>query len=392
MLLNWLGQKFFTWVHQRHLVYASCWEDPAADRLALQLHSEARVLVITSAGCNALDYLLDEPAAVRAVDMNYRQNALLELKRAAIQQLDWEVFFQFFGKGHCPDAKQLYRSRLRSQLCPEHQQFWDRWIGLFCGRQSFYFRTPSGRFAWLFRWLVDHVLRARNDIEELLEAESIPQQRSIYERRLQKKLWSPWLGWLMRRHWVLAMSGIPPQQRHELLKSFPDLLSYLRHRAEHSIDTTLLRDNYFWRVYLKGEFTPTCCPRYLREENFLRLRELLPRLTTHTALVADYLQSTTERFSHFVLLDHMDWLAADNSKALQQEWQGLVDHADKRAMFLWRSLGLNTAFVEDVVVSVNGQRFRMGELLEYDVALGERLHNEERVSVYGCVRLAYGVR
>ena len=32
--------------------------------------------MITSGGCNALDYLLDEPRRIYAVDMNPRQNAL----------------------------------------------------------------------------------------------------------------------------------------------------------------------------------------------------------------------------------------------------------------------------------------------------------------------------
>ena len=40
--------------------------------------------MLTSAGCNALDYLLDGPAEIHAVDVNFRQNALLELK-AAVQ-------------------------------------------------------------------------------------------------------------------------------------------------------------------------------------------------------------------------------------------------------------------------------------------------------------------
>ena len=45
-------------VHQHQLVYNTCWEDPRLDRQALELTAEDAVLVITSAGCNALDYAL----------------------------------------------------------------------------------------------------------------------------------------------------------------------------------------------------------------------------------------------------------------------------------------------------------------------------------------------
>lgn len=43
---------------------------------------------ITSAGCNALDYVLQEPEHDFAVDLNPAQNALLELKLAAIRGLE----------------------------------------------------------------------------------------------------------------------------------------------------------------------------------------------------------------------------------------------------------------------------------------------------------------
>ena len=85
MVANWLGNKCFKVVHQKNLVYNTCWEDPRIDRQALSLGSDDSVLVITSAGCNALDYALQAPKSVHAVDMNPLQNALLELKCASIQ-------------------------------------------------------------------------------------------------------------------------------------------------------------------------------------------------------------------------------------------------------------------------------------------------------------------
>ncbi len=62
------------------------------DRQALELKSTDRVLVITSAGCNALDYVLAGAGQVYAVDMNPRQNALLELKLSGIRNLQYEDF------------------------------------------------------------------------------------------------------------------------------------------------------------------------------------------------------------------------------------------------------------------------------------------------------------
>ena len=55
--------------------------------------------MITSAGCNALDYLLDEPRQVHAVDVNPKQNALLELKLSAIRNLDMKLFLICLAEG-----------------------------------------------------------------------------------------------------------------------------------------------------------------------------------------------------------------------------------------------------------------------------------------------------
>ena len=90
---DWISGRVFRLVHENNLVYNTCWEDPRLDREAMGLSGEDRVLVITSAGCNALDYVLDEPAEVVAVDMNPRQNALLELKLAGIRELHIRRFF-----------------------------------------------------------------------------------------------------------------------------------------------------------------------------------------------------------------------------------------------------------------------------------------------------------
>src|SRR6202035_5395519 len=94
-----INNRIFKAVHRRNLIYNTCWEDPALDRVALNLQADDRVLVITSAGCNALDYLLAGAGEVNAVDVNPIQNALLELKVAGLRALEYESFFDLFRRG-----------------------------------------------------------------------------------------------------------------------------------------------------------------------------------------------------------------------------------------------------------------------------------------------------
>src|SRR6218665_541520 len=123
-LIHKAHDAMFRHVHSNALIYNTCWEDPRLDRELLQLQSDSRVVMITSAGCNALDYLLDDPAEIHAVDMNYRQNALLELKQALICQGDFETLFEMFGLGSHPEFHAVYR-QVRATLSEPAQKFWD---------------------------------------------------------------------------------------------------------------------------------------------------------------------------------------------------------------------------------------------------------------------------
>src|SRR5262249_2971662 len=202
-----LNSSIFKAVHKRNLIYNTCWEDPRLDRVALNLGPSDRLVVITSAGCNALDYLLAGAGEVNAVDVNPIQNALLELKRAAVLGLDHESFFELFGRGQSPRARQMYGDALRRHLSPRGRAYWDTHVGFFLGRgwrRSFYSRGTSGLLAKLV--LVNaHVLhRLREPIQALLQARNVHEQRAIYEERIRPRIWTPWLRWFISRSFTLT--------------------------------------------------------------------------------------------------------------------------------------------------------------------------------------------
>ncbi len=206
---NWISGRVFNFVHGNNLVYNTCWEDPRLDREALQLTPQDRVLVITSAGCNALDYAITGPAHVYAVDMNPRQNALLELKIAGIRRLEYEDFYKLFGLGHHPNAAALYEKTLRKELNPWSQTYWDKWIRFFDNpRRSFYYRGTSGAFARMIRFYIDKVARVRSEIDALMNAPSLAEQAGIYDS-IRDKFWRRSLQFALNRDTTLSMLGVP---------------------------------------------------------------------------------------------------------------------------------------------------------------------------------------
>ena len=89
-----LQKLFAVWFDA--FVYNQIWEDPRVDLEALQLDENSRVLTISSGGCNALNYLIENPESVTAVDLNRHHIYLLNLKIAALKFLPLiRIFFLF---------------------------------------------------------------------------------------------------------------------------------------------------------------------------------------------------------------------------------------------------------------------------------------------------------
>ena len=189
VIFDWVSRRVFNAVHRNNLVYNTCWEDPRLDRVALNIGPEDNILVITSAGCNALDYAITGPNHVYAVDMNPRQNALLDLKKSAIKNLEFDDFFQMFGKGRLPGVKNIYQQKLRDSLPEWSRGFWDKKIKWFDNRRkTFYFRGTSGTVARMLKVYTDKVIKVRPHLDALLSADSVEEQKEIYESKAQEKV------------------------------------------------------------------------------------------------------------------------------------------------------------------------------------------------------------
>jgi len=390
-MTDWVSGRVFNLVHRHNLVYNTCWEDPRLDRQALDLGPDDTVVVITSAGCNALDYALTGVRHVHAVDMNPRQNALLELKQAGIRNLDFESFFEMFGRGRLPDARRVYKEKLRGDLCEWSQKYWDKKIKYFCSkRRTFFFRGTCGSLARMVNVYIDRVARVRPWIEKILNAESVDEQHDIYMNHVRDRFWTRPMRFFMNRDSTMSMVGVPRAQRVQVESQYEGGIAKF---AQDCVDTVFsklpIQDNYFWRVYVNGEYSRDCCPEYLKEENFEKLKAgLVDNVTTHTDTVQGFLEGHDGQISRFVLLDHMDWLSDKFFPALEAEWQAILARATPGARLIWRSGGLRTDFLDRVKVQVNGIEQPLQDLLEYNEELAAELHVKCRVHTYGSFYIA----
>jgi len=371
----------FDRVHASTLIYNTCWEDPRLDRQMLALQPDSRVVMITSAGCNALDYLLDNPKTIHAVDVNPRQNALLRLKIALIEHGDHSELFRLFGEGVRPDFRNLLR-RLAPRLDTYARKFWETKHYYFESTRlnpSFYYRGAAGLVAWV---VLQGLARANPQLRDLtgrlVEAQSLEEQAALYDR-LQAALWNAFNSWLLNQPLTMAMLGVPRPQIRIIEETFPGgIHGYIRTKIEYVLTRLPMRDNYFWRVYMTGRYSVECCPNYLRAGNFQALRERAGRVTTHSTTVASFLHLNPGEYTHYVLLDHQDWLASHDVEGLREEWDLILKNSRPGTRILMRSASPEIDFIPAAV----------RDRLRFFPEVTDRLHPQDRVGTYGSTLLA----
>lgn len=371
----------FHHMHGGQLIYNTSWEDPRIDRQLLKLDGKSRVVMITSAGCNALDYLLDGPAEIHAVDVNFRQNALLELKLAMIRRGEFGDFFEMFGIGSHSAYKKIYRS-IQKDLPDFAREYWDNRMHYFDPggtKKSFYYHGTAGAAAWI---LGAALFKAKPNIKNfalcLLDADSIEQQREVYAL-LEPKIWGDLSNWLIRQRLVMTLLGVPRPQVKLIEDHYPGGLgSYIKDKLRHVMSELPMAENYFWRVYLTGSYTMTCCPNYLRSKNQATLASLSPRVRTHTCNFSEFLKRNPGVYTHHILLDHQDWLAWHDAKALREEWELILANSRPGTKILMRSAGLKLDFVPADILA----------RLRFFPELTEPLHKLDRVGTYGSLSFA----
>jgi S-adenosylmethionine-diacylglycerol 3-amino-3-carboxypropyl transferase len=106
------------------------------------------------------------------------------------------------------------------------------------------------------------------------------------------------------------------------------------------------------------------------------------RIHWRTDTVSGFLQQChkhgLDKFSHYVLLDHQDWMAANAPAALEQEWRLILSKAATKAKVLMRSGAPKIEFLPTFVSN---------RLQRMDTA-AQHWHQLDRVGTYGSTLLA----
>lgn len=299
--------------------YSLVWEDSETLYEALNITEDDDLLIITSAGCNALNALIKKPKSVTTVDLNPSQNKLLALKKHLITHHSFKTYFALSG---FLDEKQVNKAKqeLLKTLAGTEKQFW-----------SAYFVThrngiaETGRLEkYVTSFTSSLPLQIQTNLKQLLTFEDIALQLKFFLEHLDKSTF--------KQAFINHFSDENLAQGRD-----PKLLKYAEepggeafyNRLLKQVQTILVKDNFYFRFFFFGaqNLPEHILPPCYQQQNFNLLRQNIHKLNMVDSEAIDYLSADHDfAFSKVSLSNIFEYTS-------HQEFQSVIDDLAKQTKY-----------------------------------------------------------
>lgn len=275
-------QSEFARIPLDRLRYGLVWEGHATLYQALALGPADHALIITSAGCNALNALLASPRRVTAIDLNPVQNQLLHLKAHAIAHHPPAVLRGLLGLAG-PAAVAQATAALQATLPAAEFASWAAYLA----------QNPRGLLLagqlenYVTGFLPTLPPADQTKLRHLLTFSTLATQLAYFEQELNQEFWTQFITYFDAAN--LSRGRDPRLFRYAADAGGATFYERLRrHLARH-----LARDNFFLRFLFFGpeNLPEAILPPCYQAAHHARLRARLPRLHLVAGEASDYLLS-----------------------------------------------------------------------------------------------------
>lgn len=290
------------------LNYSSCNEDGATELKALAITQGDRIACITGSGDRPLHMLLGNPDHVYTFDANVTQNFLLELKIAAIKELDYEEYLAFLGVTEMSGSERIQLFyRLNSLLTQESKEWFEahkrliRRGVIYAGRWERYFGMTS-------RFL--QIIRGRK-IRKLFTFTSIEKQREYVTTHWNTRLWKLFLRLSFNSFFFRFIFGDPGFYSF-LGEDSPG--AYIHKRMTHYLNQSTARSSFMMALVFYGKFFDReHYPLYLQKKHFSTLKSNVDKISISNMTLNEMLYSENgKKCNKFSLSDVSSFLSYDN--------------------------------------------------------------------------------
>ncbi len=352
------------------VVYSNVWEDPELNRLSLQVKPGQNVLSITSGGCNSLCLLLEEPEKLISIDLNPAQLSMLELKRAAIIELEYDDFIEvlgtpFFRKPSSKPAQHridLY-NRIKQHMPGYAVDFWDdnqqiiRDGVMMCGKVEKFFAFYRTILKWLY---------GEKELLKLFEARDLAEQQEVY-RNFRKKKWNALHRILLNKTVLSLVKGA-----HSFAQvDFDDFAANLNQKRTLGMTRFFNPDNYFMSLLMLGaHYHEKGMSPYLLRENFPKLKKNIGALEIYKGTIGDVLKKEgPASYDRLNLSNIFEWMTNEVFNSIIRE---CIELSRPGARMAWRYTLARPRELDAENLS----------RLEYEPELSDKLFKQDRAFIY----------
>lgn len=263
--------------------YSLVWESEQSLTKALEISEDDALLVITAAGCNVLNMLLQNPASITAIDLNKEQNRLLTFKCWLIEHFDYTIFASIMGL-YGKDAVAAAWSTIAPAMSTE----------LRIHTEAYFLKNPEGLLSsgklenYIHAFLLNLPLETQQLVHKLVSFNTVQEQHTFFTEVLECSDFKPlFINYFDQQN---LSKGRDPEL-FKYVKVSGGALFY--ERLHNMASKVLLKNNFYFRFFmfslhgLPAQLLPAC----YKEENFSYLRSQLYKLHIVQGEAVSYLLS-----------------------------------------------------------------------------------------------------
>lgn len=277
-------------------------EDWTTEQSALDLQPEDHVLCITASGDRPLNLLIRECKRMVCIDANPIQNFLLELKIAAMVNLEYHDYLAFLGAIPGNHRVKTFQ-KLIPHLKPATAAFWMEHVKMI--RKGVLYQGEVERLTQVTSLLAG-MIRGKK-IKRLFAMDNLEDQRKFVHEK--------WNSFFWRKMFEVILNPVLSR----LIIQDPGLVnvgktiepgSYIYHRINTSLDRRLAKQNLLLSLILKGHVSQEAYSPYLKEKGVNAIKKHLQSIEIHTADIVSFVESIKEpTFDAFSLSDVISYLS-----------------------------------------------------------------------------------
>lgn len=338
-------------------------EDWATEHKALNIQPEDTVICVTASGDRPLNLLTKDLKQIIAIDANPFQNALFDLKKAAMSRLPFPEYLAFMGAVADKDRQKTYWRELEQDLNPTSRMIWKRHqkkikngiiyegaVEKWLKRASKFLRQVRGK-----------------KIERLFSFEDLKEQEKFIKEEWETFFWKKLFE--VSLHPFVTRYFIQDPGLYAYVDPKIHVGKYLHQRLHSSLCQILAKESVLMSLCLKGEVQQASYPPYLNRSEIEGIKSRLHLARFETLDLISYLRnSKDDSYDCFSVSDVASYLPTS-------EFLNLIRHiyrtAKDGARFCIRQFLSNHLIPEEFAPA-----------FKRDTELEETLRKEDRCMVY----------